>query len=159
MNVALWVVQGVLAAFFLAAGIAKITRSREKLAAMMPWVEQFSPRVVRLIGVAEVAGALGLVLPAATDIAPVLTPIAATGLGLLMVLAMTLHTRRKEPQGVVLNVILLLALVFVAWGRFGPYSLPEERAPCSCVEPQDGQGGGPTGNAADSPAAPSARTA
>lgn len=159
MNVALWVVQGVLAAFFVAGGISKITRSREKLAPMMPWVEQFSPRVVRLIGVAEVAGALGLVLPAATGIAPVLTPIAATGIGLIMVLAMGLHTRRMEPQGVVITVVLLLALIFVAWGRFGPYSLPEDVAPCSCVEPQDGQSGSATGNAADSPATTSARAA
>ena len=80
MNVVLWVVQGVLAAMFLPAGIVKSTQPREKLTAQLPWANDFSTPVLRLIGVAEFAAALGLVLPAATGIATVLTPLAASGL-------------------------------------------------------------------------------
>jgi hypothetical protein len=85
-------------------------------------VEDFSATTVRVIGVVELLGAIGLILPAATGIAPVLTPIAATGLALTMVLAAATHIRRKEPSGVAFNAVLFALAVFVAWGRFGPYS-------------------------------------
>ena len=123
MNIALWIVQGLLAALFLMAGITKSTQPREKLAKQMPWVEDFSTPVLRLIGVSELAAALGLVLPAATGIATVLTPLAASGLVVIMLAAMVVHARRKEPQGIVFNVVLLIAAAFVAWGRFGPYAI------------------------------------
>lgn len=123
MNIALWIVQGLLAAMFLLAGITKSTRPREKLLKQMPWVEDFSTPVVRLIGVSELAAGLGLVLPAATGIAPVLTPLAAVGLVVIMLAAVVVHGRRKEMQGIVVNVVLLIAAAFVAWGRFGPYAI------------------------------------
>jgi uncharacterized membrane protein len=69
MNVALWILQGVLAAFFLMAGVMKSTMPRERLIASLPWVEDFSTPTVRFIGGAELLGALGLILPAATGIA------------------------------------------------------------------------------------------
>jgi uncharacterized membrane protein len=122
MNVFLWIVQGVLAAAFAAAGILKITRSREQLIPQLPWVNDVSTPVLRLIGVAEFAGALGLILPAALDIATVLTPLAATGLAVIMVLAIGLHTRRKEPGAIAFNAVLLILAALVAWGRFGPYA-------------------------------------
>jgi hypothetical protein len=62
-----------------------------------------------------------LILPAATGIAPILTPIAATGLAVIMVLAAATHIRRKEPSGVAVNAVLFLLAAAVAWGRFGPY--------------------------------------
>jgi uncharacterized membrane protein YphA (DoxX/SURF4 family) len=123
VNIALWIVQGLLAAMFLLAGITKSTQPREKLAKQMPWVEDFSTPVVRLIGVTEFAAGLGLVLPAATGILPVLTPLAAVGLVVIMLAAMVVHGRRKEWQGIAFNVILLLAAAFVAWARFGPYAI------------------------------------
>ena len=122
MNVFLWILQGVLAALFAAAGVTKATQPREKLIAQLPWVSDVSTPVVRLIGVAELAGALGLILPAAFDIATVLTPLAATGLAVIMVLATGLHARRKEPQAIGFNAILLIVAAVIAWGRFGPYS-------------------------------------
>lgn len=122
MNIALWVVQGLLAVGFGLAGVVKSTQPKEKLAANLPWVEDFSAGTVRLIGVVELAAALGLVLPAVTGIAPVLTPLAAAGLAVVMVLAAVVHVRRKEPSGVVVNAVLFALAVFVAWGRFGPYS-------------------------------------
>ena len=122
MNVVLWVVQGVLAAMFLLAGIVKSTQPREKLTAQLPWANDFSTPVVRLIGVAEFAAALGLVLPAATGIATVLTPLAASGLAVIMLAAMGVHARRKEPKAIAFNAVLLIGAVLVAWGRFGPYA-------------------------------------
>lgn len=85
MNVFLWVLAGVLAAEFLAGGAMKLLRTKEQLAgAGQGWVEQFPPGTIKLIGVLEVAAAIGLVLPPALDIAPVLAPIAAVGLIILM---------------------------------------------------------------------------
>ncbi|KOG26154.1 DoxX family protein [Streptomyces viridochromogenes] len=122
MNVFLWILQGVLAALFVAAGVTKSIQPREKLISQLPWVSDVSTPVVRLIGVAELAGALGLILPGAFDIATVLTPLAATGLAVIMVLAMGLHARRKEPQAIGFNALLLIVAAVIMWGRFGPHS-------------------------------------
>jgi uncharacterized membrane protein len=122
MNVALWIVQGVLAAAFGLAGVLKMTQPRKKLAKSLPWVEDVSDGTLRVIGVTEFAAALGLILPAATGIAVWLTPLAACGIALIMVLAIGLHARRKEPGAIATNVVLLALAVLVAWGRFGPYS-------------------------------------
>jgi len=124
MDIFLWIVAGVLAAFFLAAGVTKLTQSRRKLLANpnMQWVEDFSAGTIKLIGTAEVLGALGLILPGALDIAPILVPLAATGLGVIMVGAIITHGRRKEPQPIVINVIVLILAVVLAIFRFGPNS-------------------------------------
>jgi hypothetical protein len=124
MNTALWVVQIFLALAFLGSGSLKVVKTKAELVEAMPWVEDFSANTVRLIGAVEVLGALGLVLPAATGIAPVLTPLAATGLAILMMLAVATHVRRHEavPFAVV-NLALLALAAFIAWGRFGPHPL------------------------------------
>nr|WP_275402764.1 DoxX family protein [Streptomyces sp. SID10853] len=118
----MWVVQAVLAVVFAMAGVMKSTRPKVKLADKLPWVSDFSVGTVRLIGIVELAAALGLILPAATGIATVLTPLAATGLAVVMVLAAIVHARRKEPSAIGFNTVLLILAVLVAWGRFGPYS-------------------------------------
>lgn len=123
MNVVLWILQGILALMFLGAGVMKSTQPKEKLLEKMPWADDFSPNTLRLIGISELIGALGLILPALTGIAPILTPIAATALALIMVLAIAVHARRKEYSAVAINVVLVIAFAIVAWGRFGPYSL------------------------------------
>lgn len=123
MNVVLWIIAGVLAAAFLAAGLMKLAQPREKLVESgMGWAGDFSPGVVKAIGALEVLGALGLILPAVFDVATVLVPLAAVGLALLMAGAIVVHTRRKETPMVVANVVLLALALFVAWGRFGDYS-------------------------------------
>ncbi len=122
MDIVLWILQIVLAAMFAMAGILKATQPREKLLAQMPWVEDFSAGTVRFIGVMELLAAIGLILPAATDIAPILTPLAATGLVVVMILAALTHARRKEPSGIVITSILGIVAIVIAWGRFGPYS-------------------------------------
>jgi uncharacterized membrane protein YphA (DoxX/SURF4 family) len=122
MHLFLWILQIVLAAMFALAGVQKSTQPKEKLVARLPWVEDFSAGTVRLIGIVELLGAIGLVLPAALDILPVLTPLAATGLAIVMALAVNTHRRRHEPSGMALTAALLVAALVVAWGRFGPYS-------------------------------------
>ena len=123
MNVVLWIVAGVLAAAFLAAGLMKLAQPKEKLVESgMGWAGDFSPGVVKAIGALEVLGALGLILPAVFDTAPVLVPLAAVGLALIMAGAIVVHARRKETPMVVINLVLLVLAAFVAWGRFGDYS-------------------------------------
>lgn len=123
MNVFLWILQALLAVMFAMAGVMKSTRPKDRLAPKLPWVEDFPSGMVKFIGVAELAAALGLILPAATGIAPVLTPLAAAGLVIVMIGAMITHARRKEPQAIAFNVVLLILAAVVAWGRFGPHSL------------------------------------
>jgi uncharacterized membrane protein len=122
MNVALWILQGVLAAFFLMAGVMKSTMPRERLIASLPWVEDFSTPAVRFIGGAELLGALGLILPAVTGIAPILTPIAASALAVVMVLAGFTHYRRREPSAGAFNAVVFVVAAMIAWGRFGPFA-------------------------------------
>jgi hypothetical protein len=122
MNIALWIIAGLLAAAFLASGAMKLILPKEKLAAMgAGWVEDFSAGAVRAIGVVEVLAAVGLILPAWLDIAPVLVPLAAVGLVLLMAGAIITHVRRHEAQVIASPIALLALAVLVAWGRLGPW--------------------------------------
>ncbi|MGI5290737.1 DoxX family protein [Nonomuraea polychroma] len=123
MNVSLWVLQAVLAAVFGLAGIMHAAQPKEKLRPMAPWVEDFTLTQIRLIGAVELLGALGLILPAVTGIAPILTPLAATGLAITMLGAAATHARRKEPAAIIVNLVLLALAAVIAWGRFGPYAL------------------------------------
>ncbi|GAA4509366.1 hypothetical protein GCM10023191_070490 [Actinoallomurus oryzae] len=72
---------------------------------------------------AVLTAVLGLLLPGALDLATVLTPLAALGLAVIMVLAAVFHARRREPLGVVLTLALPAMAAIVAWGRFGPHPL------------------------------------
>jgi uncharacterized membrane protein YphA (DoxX/SURF4 family) len=123
MNLLLWIIAGLLAIAFLGSGVMKLLRSKEQLASSgQGWVESFSPATVKLIGILEVAAAAGLILPAAFNIAPVLVPLAAVGLIVVMVGATITHGRRNEWPNVAVNVVLALLAAIVAWGRFGPYA-------------------------------------
>ena len=122
MTVFLWVLQVALAAMFAMAGGMKVSQPKEKLQPNMPWTDDFSAGTVKLIGVMELLAAVGLVVPALTGIATWLTPLAATGLVVLMLLAALTHVRRKEPAGIALTSAVLVVAAVVAWGRFGPYA-------------------------------------
>ena len=101
----------------------KITGKREQMIERMPWVADFPQGQIKAIGAIEVLGALGLILPAVTGIAPILVPLAATGLAITMVLAAIMHLRRGDGFGAVVpNIVLFALAVFVAWGRFGAYA-------------------------------------
>lgn len=113
----LWGVQALLAFAFFAAGAMKATTPLPDLAAAMPWVGQAPAWLPRFIGVSEILGAVGLILPAALRILPVLTPVAAGALALVMVLAMAMHASFGEWGALAPNLVLLGLAVFVAWGR------------------------------------------
>ncbi len=123
MNTALWVVQIILAAIFLMAGLVKVTQPRERLVTQMGWVDDYSDGNLRLIGTLEILGAIGLVLPALTGILPILTPLAALGLAATMVGAGIIHWRRSEYGNIVGNILLLWLALFVTFGRFVIVSL------------------------------------
>ena len=123
MNLALWIIAIVLAVAFAGSGLMKLVVPKDKLVtAGQGWAQDFSPTNIRLIGLVEIVGAVGVVLPAAVHIAPILVPLAAVGLALVMVGAIVVHARRKEPMNIAVNVVLIALAVVVALGRFGPYS-------------------------------------
>jgi hypothetical protein len=124
MNLALWIVAGLLAAVFLISS-AKLVVPKEKIVGMgtaARWAEDFSPGALKAIGALELLAAAGLILPAALDIVPGLVPLAATGAVLLLTGAVITRLRRGEKLMAVPDLVYLAMAAFVAWGRFGPES-------------------------------------
>lgn len=121
MNTVVWIVQILLAVTFAASGVVKMTQPKEKLRGMMGWVDDFSDNGVKGIGAVELLGAIGLILPAWTGILPWLTPLAAVGTMIIMVLGAATHLRRNEGNRVPVNVVFFLLALFVAIERFGPH--------------------------------------
>jgi putative oxidoreductase len=118
MHILLWIVQVLLACAFGMAGVMKSTQPVEALVqGGMAWAGQMPLAMVRFIGVSELLGAIGLILPAATKIKPILTPLAALGLLTIMILAMAFHLSRGEVQATPINIVLGGLAAFVAWGR------------------------------------------
>jgi hypothetical protein len=118
MNTTLWIIQVILAAMFGIAGLLKLTLSKEKLVSKLPWVNDYSAGMVKFIGISEFLGALGLIIPMLTRIEPFLTPLAAIGICIIMVLASFYHLRKGEIKSVGFNAILFFLAAFVASGRF-----------------------------------------
>ena len=120
MNTVTWIIAGLLAAAFLASGTIKLVLPKEKLATIPGggWTEDFSAGAIKAIGTLEVLAATGLILPAALDVAPVLMPLAAVGVVLLMVGAMITHLRRHESKVIAANLAYLALAGFVALARF-----------------------------------------
>jgi uncharacterized membrane protein YphA (DoxX/SURF4 family) len=118
MDIVIWVIQWVLALAFIAAGLMKAVRPIDKLAERMEWVRTSKPATVRFIGVAEVMGGLGLVLPMLTGIAVVLTPVAAVALALVMLLAAITHFRSNDAKGAAPSIVLMVLTLIVAIARF-----------------------------------------
>ena len=119
MNTALWIVQGLLAAGFLFFGGMKLfayEKYKKMTAERSPGHAPPSKELTTFIGMSEVAGALGLILPAATGVAPILTTLAAVGLATIMILATIFHLRRKEPASVPVALFVLAAFVVVGRG-------------------------------------------
>jgi len=116
VTIALWIVNIIAALVFFAAGLMKAARSKEKVVVSgMGWAETVPAAGVTAIGLIEVIGALGLILPIATGIAPYLAPIAAVGLAIVMVGAIVVHVRRKESAASAV-VLLLLSVVSAVLG-------------------------------------------
>ncbi len=118
MNIALWIVQGLLALAFLLAGSMKAFAPLTTVRKNMSWANDVGVPFVRFIGVAELLGGIGLILPAITGIQSWLTIAAALGLVLVMVSASVFHASRREYQNIGMNVVLLLLAAFVVLGRW-----------------------------------------
>ncbi|MFC4637683.1 DoxX family protein [Deinococcus hohokamensis] len=117
MHIALWILQALLALVFIGAGLNKLARPKPAvIPAAMAWMNDFGASQIRLIGLAEVLGGLGLILPAALGILPWLTPLAALGLALLMLGAVNVHAKRRESTVPTIVLAVLALLIFI--GRF-----------------------------------------
>lgn len=117
LRVGLWVAQGTLFAAFTASGLVKLATPIPQLSAMMPWTGQLSETFVRFIGIVDLAGGLGILLPALTRIQPRLGVLAALGITVLQLLAIAFHSSRGEFMVLPLNFLLLSLALFVLWGR------------------------------------------
>lgn len=122
-NIALWILQVILAAMFLMTGFTKITTPLADLNALMPWTADVPQVMIRLIGTAELLGAIGLLLPSLLRVKPVLTPVAAAGLVVVMLLAALFHASRGEFSAIGFNFVLALLAALVAWGRLKKVAL------------------------------------
>jgi putative oxidoreductase len=122
MNIALWIVQILLATMYGMAGAMKTfqtAKAKEKL----PWAKNRSDGFVRFVGTSELLGALGLILPLVTGILPWLTVLAAIGLTLIQLLAIfTEHLPKKELNVIPINIVLVALAVFVVIGRWMLFS-------------------------------------
>ena len=122
MNILLWIIQVLLATMYLMAGILK-TFQTLKAKKQLPWAKNRSDGFVRFVGISELLGALGLILPLVTGVLPWLTVLAAVGLALLQLLAIfTEHLPKKEYNVIPVNSILLALAVFVVIGRWTLFS-------------------------------------
>jgi putative oxidoreductase len=117
MTVVLWIVQALLAAVYVLTGSMKALRPLEALKKSMAWVSAVPAGLVRFVGIAELLGAIGLILPMVTNTAPRLTVAAAAGLVLVQVCAIVFHLSRHEARVVPGNIILLLLALFILIGR------------------------------------------
>lgn len=131
MNTALWIIQILVGVMFIILGGLKLAVPREKLLASgaqsgrqnMAWVEDFTPNRLRLIGLLELLGGTGLILPSWTGIMPVLTPFAAVGLTIVMIGAIVVHVRRNEATLAFGPATLALLALFISFGRFFLFKL------------------------------------
>ncbi len=124
LHIALWVLQVVLGLFFIMVGYSHALAPFDQVAQQAVWM-QHVPRALSLfIGYAELAGGLGLIVPAATRIAPWLVPLAALGLATIMILAMAFHIVRGEASVIWMHALFGGLALFVAWGRWRAAAIP-----------------------------------
>jgi uncharacterized membrane protein YphA (DoxX/SURF4 family) len=117
LRIALWIAQALVALAFCNFGLMKLTQPIAELAKMMAWAAQFPEPMVRALGAVDVAGGLGILLPALLRIAPRLTVWAALGCVALQLCAIVFHVSRGEIALLPLNLVLLSLSRFVLWGR------------------------------------------
>ena len=124
MNIILWIAAGLLALVALTGGITKTFIPKEKLERHdgAAWTRGVSPAFVKTLGVLELLAAIGLILPAVVDVAPVMVPVTAACWVALMIGAMITHARLDQFKLVLVNSVYLVLAVFIAVGRFGPES-------------------------------------
>ena len=128
LHIALWIAQALLALVFIGTGVVKLITPIATLAGMWPWAGAY-PNLLRLTGILDLSGGIGLVLPALTRIKPQLTLLAAFGCAALMVGAIVFHLSRGEGANTPFNLVMLALALFVSWGRRvkAPIIGPEQR--------------------------------
>ena len=126
INLTLWIAQVLLAATFIWGGSMKLFQPIEKLSAMWPWTGQIPAALVKLTGIIDLSGAIGLILPSLLRIQPKLTPITAIGVIALMICASIFHIIRGEASVIGVNIVLAVIAAFVAWGRFKKVPITSE---------------------------------
>jgi uncharacterized membrane protein YphA (DoxX/SURF4 family) len=118
MNVIVWICQALLSAVFAVSGTLKSVQSKPRMIASgQTGVQAYSLPFIRFIAASELLGAAGLILPRALHIAPILTPLAAAGLAVIMIGAAVSHARLHEPRSAVANAVLFVLCVVVMLGR------------------------------------------
>jgi putative oxidoreductase len=117
VNIALWVLQVLLACFFVMVGYSHALMPFDQIAPQATWMNAVPRWLSLFIGYAELAGGLGLVIPAATRMAPWVTPLAARGLATIMILAIPFHVLKGEASVVWVHALIAALALFVAWGR------------------------------------------
>lgn len=124
MKIFTWIIQILLSVMFIMAGFMKSGTPMEVLAANMPWVNDFSAATVRFIGLMEIIGGLGLLLPSLLRIKPLLTPLAGVGLAIIMLFALIYHIGKGEFAALPVNIIMGGLSLFIAWARYKKVPVP-----------------------------------
>ncbi len=117
LHITLWIAQVLLAGMFIMSGFMKISQPIDQLSQMLPWASQVPVGLVRFIGISELLGGLGLILPALLRIKPQLTALAAVGLATVMLFALLFHISKGEFSAIGMNLGIALIALFIAWGR------------------------------------------
>ncbi|MCB0278911.1 MAG: DoxX family protein [Calditrichaeota bacterium] len=137
MKKVVWALQIILALLFLAFGSGKLMNDK---AAMIEsggaWAEDFTETELKIIGGLEILGAIGLIVPAATGIMAILTPLAACGLALTMIGAAATHINRGEMEWLPVNIVIFLLAAFVAWKKFTETKVPVPTAAAASPAPK-----------------------
>jgi hypothetical protein len=128
LHLTLWAVQGLLALFFLMVGYSHGLLPYDQIAQQAIWMKEVPHALGRFIGYAELAGGVGLIIPAAARIKPWLTPLAALGLAIIMMLAIPFHIVRGEGSVIWMHTLLAALALFVAWGRWRKAPIRSARA-------------------------------
>ena len=118
LRITLWVLQVALGLFFMMVGYSHALAPFDQVVQQATWMRDVPRALSLFIGYAELAGGLGLIIPAATRIAPWLTPLAALGLATIMILALAFHVVRGEISVIWIHALPAGLALFVAWGRW-----------------------------------------
>ena len=122
IHITLWVAQVILTAILIMGAVMKF-QPIEEISTTMPWTGQLPALIVRLLGVIDLSGAIGLILPSLLRIKPQLTPWAALCIIALMVCATIFHVSRGEESVIGFNIFVAFVAAFIAWGRFKKASI------------------------------------
>ena len=123
LNIGLWIAQWLFAASFVGAALMKLAMPIAQLATIWPWTGELAPTLIRLLGIIDLLGGLGVLLPSLTRIKPRLTVVAAIASIALQLCAMAFHASRDELAALPVNIVFIATAIFIAWGRWSRHPL------------------------------------